>query len=266
MHPQHQQRNRGRRGRRSFRRSGEIEQRASHPRRRRRSRLALLAILRTCERGSPARTSWVGSASWRSSSWRRGRRPLAGRSSCCSAATPASARRGSSASWSGGIGATTARSCLRGDGVEQGDGELPYAPLLGALRPLVREHHPALRRAERGQPRPAGGPPARGSTTGAAWPSGDDAVRPVEAVRGAARAARPAQRVGTARADPRGHALGRSLDAHVRRLPGPQPAAGAGDAAADLPHRRAPPPPRAAAAAERARAARAGAADRAGAV
>jgi DNA-binding CsgD family transcriptional regulator/tetratricopeptide (TPR) repeat protein len=33
---------------------------------------------------------------------------------------------------------------LRGDGVEPADGELPYAPLLSALRPLVREHHPAL--------------------------------------------------------------------------------------------------------------------------
>jgi DNA-binding CsgD family transcriptional regulator/tetratricopeptide (TPR) repeat protein len=33
---------------------------------------------------------------------------------------------------------------LRGDGVEQADGELPYAPLLSALRPLLREHHPAL--------------------------------------------------------------------------------------------------------------------------
>ncbi len=33
---------------------------------------------------------------------------------------------------------------LRGEGVEQGDAELPYAPLLGALRPLVRERHPAL--------------------------------------------------------------------------------------------------------------------------
>jgi DNA-binding CsgD family transcriptional regulator len=34
---------------------------------------------------------------------------------------------------------------LRGDSVEQADGELPYAPLLSALRPLVRERHPALR-------------------------------------------------------------------------------------------------------------------------
>jgi DNA-binding CsgD family transcriptional regulator len=33
---------------------------------------------------------------------------------------------------------------LRGDGVEQADGELPYAPLLSALRPLVRGRHPAL--------------------------------------------------------------------------------------------------------------------------
>jgi DNA-binding CsgD family transcriptional regulator len=33
---------------------------------------------------------------------------------------------------------------LRGDCVEQGEGELPYAPLLSALRPLIRERHPAL--------------------------------------------------------------------------------------------------------------------------
>ncbi|MGP0052356.1 MAG: ATP-binding protein [Solirubrobacteraceae bacterium] len=33
---------------------------------------------------------------------------------------------------------------LRGDGVQETDGELPYAPLLGALRPLLRERHPAL--------------------------------------------------------------------------------------------------------------------------
>ncbi|HTU97589.1 MAG TPA: ATP-binding protein, partial [Solirubrobacteraceae bacterium] len=36
------------------------------------------------------------------------------------------------------------RLILRGDGVEQADGELPYAPLLSALRPVVRERHPAL--------------------------------------------------------------------------------------------------------------------------
>jgi DNA-binding CsgD family transcriptional regulator/tetratricopeptide (TPR) repeat protein len=33
---------------------------------------------------------------------------------------------------------------LRGEAVEQGDAELPYAPLLGALRPLVRSGHPVL--------------------------------------------------------------------------------------------------------------------------
>ncbi len=39
---------------------------------------------------------------------------------------------------------------LRGDAVDQGDGELPYAPVLGALRPLVRERHPALRELSAG--------------------------------------------------------------------------------------------------------------------
>jgi ATP/maltotriose-dependent transcriptional regulator MalT len=33
---------------------------------------------------------------------------------------------------------------LWGDCVELGEGELPYAPLLGALRPLVRDRHPVL--------------------------------------------------------------------------------------------------------------------------
>jgi predicted ATPase len=33
---------------------------------------------------------------------------------------------------------------LRGEAVEQADGELPYAPLIGALRPLVRQHDGAL--------------------------------------------------------------------------------------------------------------------------
>ncbi|MGI8507431.1 MAG: ATP-binding protein, partial [Solirubrobacteraceae bacterium] len=33
---------------------------------------------------------------------------------------------------------------LRGEGVEQAEGELPYAPLLSALRPLVRERNAAL--------------------------------------------------------------------------------------------------------------------------
>jgi DNA-binding CsgD family transcriptional regulator/tetratricopeptide (TPR) repeat protein len=33
---------------------------------------------------------------------------------------------------------------LRGEAVEQGDGDLPYAPLLSALRPIVRERHAAF--------------------------------------------------------------------------------------------------------------------------
>ena len=44
----------------------------------------------------------------------------------------------------GAVDAAEAVLILRGDGVEQSDGDLPYAPLLSALRPLVREHHPAL--------------------------------------------------------------------------------------------------------------------------
>jgi DNA-binding CsgD family transcriptional regulator/tetratricopeptide (TPR) repeat protein len=38
---------------------------------------------------------------------------------------------------------------LLGEAVEQGEGELPYGPLLSALRPLVRERHPALGRLAR---------------------------------------------------------------------------------------------------------------------
>src|SRR5437763_13545105 len=39
---------------------------------------------------------------------------------------------------------------LRGESVEQRDGELPYAPLLSALRPLIRGRHPALERLTAG--------------------------------------------------------------------------------------------------------------------
>jgi len=41
-------------------------------------------------------------------------------------------------------GSAVAPLVLRGESVEQRDGELPYAPLLGALRPLVRERNEAL--------------------------------------------------------------------------------------------------------------------------
>jgi DNA-binding CsgD family transcriptional regulator len=39
---------------------------------------------------------------------------------------------------------------LRGAAVEQADGELPYAPILSALRPLVRERHEVLSQLSRG--------------------------------------------------------------------------------------------------------------------
>ncbi|MBV9413519.1 MAG: AAA family ATPase, partial [Solirubrobacterales bacterium] len=39
---------------------------------------------------------------------------------------------------------------LRGEAVEEADGELPYAPLIGALRPLVRGRNPALDALGRG--------------------------------------------------------------------------------------------------------------------
>jgi DNA-binding CsgD family transcriptional regulator/tetratricopeptide (TPR) repeat protein len=39
---------------------------------------------------------------------------------------------------------------LRGEAVEEADGELPYAPVIGALRPLVRARHPALAALGRG--------------------------------------------------------------------------------------------------------------------
>ncbi len=84
---------------------------------------------------------------------------------------------------------------LRGDAVQASDGELPYAALLGALRPLVRAHDPAFAQlpdATRAQlatllpglqDAPAREAPGRGRRQ-----------RPACAVRGAARAARPPQR------------------------------------------------------------------------
>jgi ATP/maltotriose-dependent transcriptional regulator MalT len=39
---------------------------------------------------------------------------------------------------------------LRGEAVEEADGELPYAPVIGALRPLVRARHPSLKGLGRG--------------------------------------------------------------------------------------------------------------------
>src|SRR6202020_3519436 len=50
---------------------------------------------------------------------------------------------------------------LRGEAVEEADGELPYAPLIGALRPLVRSRAPALQELRRGRPGAGGPAPAR---------------------------------------------------------------------------------------------------------
>jgi len=44
----------------------------------------------------------------------------------------------------GDDGAFSPAIVLRGEALEQREGELPYAPLLSALRPLARDHHPAL--------------------------------------------------------------------------------------------------------------------------
>jgi DNA-binding CsgD family transcriptional regulator/tetratricopeptide (TPR) repeat protein len=63
---------------------------------------------------------------------------------------------------------------LRGDGVEQADGELPYAPLLSALRPLVRRTHPALRELSAGSR----------SQLATILPGLDEEARPRDAERG----------------------------------------------------------------------------------
>jgi DNA-binding CsgD family transcriptional regulator len=83
---------------------------------------------------------------------------------------------------------------LRGECLEQGDSELPYAPLLAALRPLVRARHEALRRlgpssrsllaallpsladgAAVSDRAAAGGPQAAGSPGIVAWSSAEGA-------------------------------------------------------------------------------------------
>ena len=55
-------------------------------------------------------------------------------------------RRASAGDTFDGFGALV----LRGEAVEEADGELPYAPLIGALRPLVRARHSALEALGRG--------------------------------------------------------------------------------------------------------------------
>ena len=55
---------------------------------------------------------------------------------------------------------------LSGDCVELGEGELAYAPLVTALRPLVRDARPGARRAPRRHPRRAGHAAARARRAG----------------------------------------------------------------------------------------------------
>ncbi len=125
---------------------------------------------------------------------------------------------------------------LRGESVEQADGELPYAPLLGALRPLVRERHPALGALS----------PGSRAQLAALLPGLDDATPPdrhdasaqLKLFEAVIELLDLLSEQATPGADPRGHALGGPLDPDVRRVPGAQPPPGARDAPAHLPHRR----------------------------
>ena len=108
-----------------------------------------MAILPSCAADSRAVTWSVASASWRSS------RPiLTGRGG-------ASVRLLVLLGGESGVGKTRLvrefeqrhaedAIVLRGEAVEQGDAQLPYAPLLGALRPLVRACHPVLKELGKG--------------------------------------------------------------------------------------------------------------------
>ena len=131
---------------------------------------------------------------------------------------------------------------LAGDCVALGDTELPYAPIVAALRGLERDEveaiaGPAARRAR------AAAAPAR-RHAGAATV---ERARPGPAVRAAAGAARRARgRRRAAAAGDRGPALGRPLDARLPRVPDPHRAPRADRARGHLPHRRAASPPPAA--------------------
>ena len=87
-----------------------------------------------------------------------------------------------------------------------------------AARPAARARHRGAGRAggRRAAPSSAGCCPRRASPPRR---RADDGVRPGAAVRGAARAARPARRAGAARARDRGPPLGRPLDARLPLLP-----------------------------------------------
>ena len=152
---------------------------------------------------------------------------------------------------------------VSGECVSLGEDELPYAPIVAALRSLTRDGDPVL--DELGPATRAGLASLLPELAPATAPAGHGPRRAgaVARLRGAADAARPARPPGARPAGDRGPALGRRLDARLPLLPRAQPALRARAARRLLPPRRAAPPPPAAPAAGRARARAARAAHRA---
>ena len=149
-----------------------------------------------------------------------------------------------------------ARACCSGQCLELGGAQIPYAPLVGALRPLARDGDaaqsgdlPAATRNALAELLPELGGKRDARRRGGTRPPGP-------AVRGAAGAARAARPRRAGAAGDRGPALGRRLDARLHHLPGAQRARGAALPRRDLSLRRAAPAPPAAPAAGRARARR----------
>ena len=139
---------------------------------------------------------------------------------------------------------------LLGQCVEQGEVELPYAPLLGALRPLARERDPVLEElSAAGRAGLAPLLPSLGAAAGPAEPGFSGQIRLFESLLELLHLLSSQQPRG---AGARGHALGRQLDSGIRRVSGPKPDRRAADAAGQLPQRRVAPTASAAAAARRA--------------
>ena len=113
----------------------------------------------------------------------------------------------------------TACACSAASASSSGEGELPYAPIVAALRPLARSGDPALDALSPGRPRRASAHLLPGLGARGAHAPDESSSRPGARVRGPARAVRPARPRGRAAADDRGPALGRPLDARVPRLP-----------------------------------------------
>ena len=139
---------------------------------------------------------------------------------------------------------------LIGECVELGEGELPYAPLVAALRSLARDGDPVLGELDATTRAGLAAVAPRRRQPGRQRPG------PVARLRGAADAARGARPRRPAAADRRGPPLGRRLDARVHDVRRPLAALRAGARRRHLPLRRAAPPPPAAPAAGRARARR----------